>query len=114
MSSTEPRTTTYDTPATIPPPPVTDVRGPATDTFRVERKTVRETKPFLLTTEFWAMVAGVAALAVIYNVSDDPSLDLFRVCLLATVLGAAYIVSRGFAKSGSQKHWEHLPSDDRS
>jgi len=111
MSSTE-ASRPYQPAATVPPPPVTDGRGPATDTFGVERKKVRETKPFLLTTEFWALVGGIAALAVIYNVSDDPTLDLFRACLLATVLGAAYIVSRGFAKSGSQKHWEHLPSND--
>jgi len=41
-------------------------------------------------------------LAVIYNASSDASFDLFRACLLSTVLGAAYIVSRGFAKSGSR------------
>jgi hypothetical protein len=63
---------------------------------------VGETKGSWKTTEFWAAIAGVAALIVIYNASDDLSLDLFRACLLATVLGAAYIVSRGLAKSGSR------------
>jgi hypothetical protein len=40
---------------------------------------------------------------VIYNVSDDPTLTLWRTCLLSVVLGAAYIVSRGIAKSGSRR-----------
>ena len=61
-----------------------------------------ETKTSFKTTEMWAMIAGVVALIVIYNASDDLSLDLFRACLLGTILGAAYIVSRGFAKSGSR------------
>jgi hypothetical protein len=54
-----------------------------------------------MTTEFWAMVAGIAALVVIYNAAEDLSLDLFRACLLATIIGTGYIVSRGFAKAGS-------------
>src|SRR5829696_8958880 len=61
-----------------------------------------ETKGSVKTTEFWAAVMGVAALIIIYNASSDPSLDLFRTCLLCALLGAAYIVSRGFAKSGSR------------
>jgi hypothetical protein len=65
------------------------------------RRWSRETKPSFMTTEFWAMLAGIAALVVVYNVADNPSLDLWRTCLLATVIATAYIVSRGFAKSGS-------------
>jgi len=64
-------------------------------------RSFRETKPSFLTTEFWLMLAGIAALAIIYNVADDPSLDLFRVCLLGTIGASAYFVSRGMAKSGS-------------
>jgi hypothetical protein len=52
------------------------------------------------------MLAGVVLLVVMYNISDEPSLDLFRTCLLSTVLAAAYIVSRGWAKSGSTDHWD--------
>jgi hypothetical protein len=62
-----------------------------------------ETKPSFLSTEFWAAVSGVVALIVIYNVSADTSLDLWGVSLLCTLLGMAYIVSRGFAKSGSPR-----------
>jgi hypothetical protein len=61
-----------------------------------------ETKGAWKTTELWATIAGVVALIVAYNVAEDVSLDLFRACLLCTVLGVAYIVSRGLAKSGSR------------
>ena len=64
--------------------------------------TAGETKGSWKTTELWAAIVGVVALIVVYNASDDLSLDLFRACLLCTVLGSAYIVSRGFAKSGSR------------
>jgi len=72
---------------------------------------MQETKLSFLTTEFWAMVAGIAALVVIYLAADDPSLNLFRACLLATVVGTGYIVSRGFAKSGS--HDDHMVDGNR-
>jgi hypothetical protein len=71
-----------------------------------------ETKASFKTTELWAAIVGVVALIVVYNASSDLSLDLFRACLLCTVLGAAYIVSRGFAKSGSRP--EHSDWDGRS
>jgi hypothetical protein len=70
---------------------------------RPERRgqVLRETKPSPKTSEMWAMVAGIVALAVIYLVTDNDSLTLWRTCLLATIVGAAYIVSRGIAKAGS-------------
>ena len=61
-----------------------------------------ETKASFKTTELWAAIIGAVLLVIVYNASSDLSLDLFRACLLCTVLGAAYIVSRGFAKSGSR------------
>jgi len=80
--------------------------GEQADTRLHRDKVQRETKASFLTTEFWAMVAGVVVLIATYNMSKDPSLDLFRTCLLSTVLAAAYIVSRGWAKSGSTDHWD--------
>ncbi len=65
------------------------------------RAAVRETKPSPKTTELWIAIIGVAVLAVVYNASRDASLDLFRACLLGTIITAAYIVSRGLAKAGS-------------
>jgi hypothetical protein len=43
----------------------------------------------------------VAGLVVLYNVTDDPSLDLWRTTGSMTAIASAYIVSRGLAKSGS-------------
>ena len=77
----------------------TQAPDPAPVAVRVEK---RETKPSPRTTELWITVIGVALLAVIYNASRDASLTLFRACLLGTVMGAAYVISRGFAKAGSR------------
>ena len=82
----------------ITDPTRTEVRGRA-DTIRT--RVLRETKPSPKTTELWLTVAAVAALVVVYNASRDLSLDLFRASLLCTVIVAAYIVSRGFAKAAS-------------
>ena len=81
------------------------------DTHR-DRWSADETRASFKTTELWAAIVGVAVLIVVYNASSDLSLDLFRTCLLCTVLGAAYIVSRGFAKSGSRP--EHPVWEDRT
>src|ERR1051326_5642357 len=86
--------------------PDVDVRGRTTDSFN--RPSFRETKPSFMTTEFWAMLAGIAALIIVYNVASNPSLDLWRTCLLCTIGAMAYIVSRGIAKSGSRdSHWDY-------
>jgi hypothetical protein len=68
--------------------------------LRVER-IMRETKPSFITTEFWAMLLGIVALVAVYNWADNPDLTLWRTCLLCTTIASAYIVSRGWAKSGS-------------
>jgi len=88
--------------------PGTEVRGTATE--RHIEASQDETKPSFMTTEFWAMVAGIAALIVVYNVTDDPSLDLFRLCLLCTLAGMAYVVSRGLAKAGAARRTERYPT----
>ena len=80
---------------------------------RPVRRWSRETKPSFMTTEFWAMLAGIAALVIVYNVADNPSLDLWRTCLLATIIATAYIVSRGFAKSGSEDMQHDTDYDSR-
>ena len=52
----------------------TDTRA-VTPTRRVEASTSewRETKPSPKTTELWLTIAGIAAIAVIYNASSDAS-----------------------------------------
>ncbi len=91
MSVTEPGRTRSET---------TDVRGRTSDTFPHEES--RETKPSFMTTEFWAMLIGIAALIVIYNASSDTSFNLWRASLLCVALAAGYFVSRGLAKAGSR------------
>jgi hypothetical protein len=58
-----------------------------------------ETRWALLTTEFWAMLilAGVLLLAA----ATSDSFDDNRAWTLVTIVGAAYILSRGLAKSGT-------------
>jgi hypothetical protein len=62
-----------------------------------------ETKWSPLTTEFWAMLVLIAAVLIAAAVSD--SLDDVRAWTLVTIIGAAYILSRGFAKMGT----DHTP-----
>ena len=58
-----------------------------------------ETRWGLLTTEFWAMLLLSAVILIAAAASD--SFDDSRAWTLITVIGAAYILSRGIAKSGT-------------
>jgi hypothetical protein len=101
MSMTEPGRTTRGA----------EVRGDATDTLGGRRRSRwLETKPFAMTSEFWLTVAGIAAVLIVgYVIHDDePTFNLFRAWMLATIIASAYIVSRGLAKSGSSRN----PYDD--
>jgi hypothetical protein len=60
-----------------------------------------ETKWAPLTTEFWAMALLIVLILVAAAISD--SLDDIRAWTLVTVIGAAYILSRGIAKAGSDR-----------
>lgn len=62
-----------------------------------------ETKWAPLTTEFWAMAILIIAILIAAAVSD--TLEDRRAWTLVTVIGAAYILSRGFAKGGT----DHTP-----
>jgi hypothetical protein len=59
-----------------------------------------ESKPFFLTSEFWAAVAAVIAIVVAAAAADN--FDAPRAWTLVAVVVAAYIVSRGLAKSGTE------------
>jgi hypothetical protein len=103
MSTTEPRTGSTASAA----PTVSDVRS--RDVERRPRMTTsRETKPSVMTSELWLALAGVVLLVITYLAADDSSLNLFRTCLLATILGAAYVLSRGLAKSGSRDRHDDI------
>ena len=56
-----------------------------------------------LTTEFWAMLLLIVAVLIAAAISD--SLNDIRGWTLATIIGAAYILSRGLAKGGT----DHAP-----
>lgn len=55
-------------------------------------------KPFFMTSEFLTMLALIAAIAIAAAVADD--FDARRAWTLITVVGAAYIISRGLSKIG--------------
>jgi hypothetical protein len=57
-----------------------------------------ETKPFFLTSEFWVAVALVIALFI----ATSGNIDAPLAWTLVTVVSAAYVLSRGLAKSGSR------------
>src|SRR5437660_12905631 len=84
-------------------------RGRTPQTFHIPN--LRETKPSFMTTEFWAMLIGIAALVLIYNASHDATFNLWRASALATTLAVGYMVSRGIAKSGTHDH--RTRDDDR-
>jgi len=74
-----------------------------TDT-RLVTRTGDETKPSLKTTELFVFVAAVAG--VLVAAAMDDSIDARWAWLLVTALAIGYMLSRGFAKSGS-----HHPGD---
>jgi hypothetical protein len=70
---------------------------------------VRETKPSIMSTEFWIYLASVAGVLVASFAvgSEDGHDDYFRAdkaWLYVVILTVGYLVSRGLAKSGSTDH----------
>ncbi len=66
----------------------------------------QETKPSFITTEFWGMVAAVAAILIAAQQADN--FDAPRAWTLVAAVVIGYMVSRGLAKSGSA----HRDRDD--
>ena len=64
------------------------------------RRPYAETKPFFMTSEFLAFLAGVGGVLIAAAVADN--FDAPRAWLIAAIITAAYIVSRGIAKAGSR------------
>jgi hypothetical protein len=69
---------------------------------RLRRQYPIETKPFFLTSEFAAALLAVVALAITAAASE--SIDAWRFWLLASGITAAYLLSRGIAKSGTRSN----------
>jgi hypothetical protein len=64
------------------------------------RRPWSETKPFFLTSEFLVLAGIIAGIAIAMGTLDN--FDANRGWLLITVIAAAYMVSRGLAKSGTR------------
>jgi hypothetical protein len=78
---------------------------------RAARRLVTETKQAFKTTEFWAMVGLVAAILISAAVikGGDDGTDQFiarHAWLYVSILGGAYFISRGLAKSGSPQPYD--------
>ena len=65
------------------------------------RRLATETKQAFKTTEFWAMLGAIMAILIAGAVDDG--LGARNVWLYVTIVAAAYLVSRGLAKSGSSE-----------
>ena len=82
------------------------------------RRLATETKQAFKTTEFWAMVALVVAVLIAGNSIEAAEggpdiLAADKVWLYITILGSAYMVSRGLAKSGSREpYWQDGSSEE--
>ena len=78
------------------------------------RRVSTETKASFKTTEFFAYLAAVAGVLIAAGVVDEANAGGFgakQAWLYVTILTVGYMVSRGFAKSGSR---EPFAGDDRS
>jgi hypothetical protein len=64
-----------------------------------------ETKPSFKTTELMTMIGVVVAILIASAIADN--FDAPRAWTLVAVVGSAYMVSRGLAKSGSR----HVDND---
>ena len=79
---------------------------------RAARRLSTETKAAFKTTEFWAMIALIVAILVSAALIDggDNGTDEFiarQAWLYVAILGGAYFISRGLAKSGSlDPYWD--------
>ena len=78
-----------------------------------------ETKHALKTTEFWTMLALVAGILISAAVikGGDNGTDEFiarHAWLYVSILGGAYFIGRGLAKSGSREpYWQEGTNQDR-
>src|SRR5690348_3178695 len=59
-----------------------------------------ETKPFFLTSEFWAPLLLIIAMAI--SAGTNAGFDARWFWTLATVATAAYVISRGIAKAAAR------------
>jgi hypothetical protein len=75
------------------------------------RRTFTETKAFYKTSEFLVWLASVAGVLVVTYIDDSASLSNWHGWLLITVLSAAYMLSRGIAKSATREPYSEARDD---
>jgi hypothetical protein len=98
--------TTYDGPDMGPAPPPQPMpygRGYGSYGYGMPRPQWRgmiETKPFFLTSEFFAPLLAIIAMSI--GVATAGNFDAPRYWTLVSVIVAAYVISRGIAKSGTK------------
>jgi hypothetical protein len=85
---------------------------------RATRRLVTETKQALKTTEFWAMIGLVVAIlvsAAAINGGDNGTDEFIarQAWLYVSILGGAYFISRGLAKSGSPQPYDEDRDSNR-
>ena len=73
--------------------------GPQAGGWGMPRQRRGRDKPFFLTSEWLVLLGTIAALVIAAAVADGFGAE--RVWTLVTVVAAAYIISRGIAKSGN-------------
>jgi hypothetical protein len=83
---------------------------------RLARRLTTETKQAFKTTEFWAMVGLIVAIlisAAVINGGDNGTDEFIarQAWLYVAILGGAYFISRGLAKSGSPDPYTDEPDD---
>jgi hypothetical protein len=84
------------------------------------RRLATETKQAFKTTEFWAMVGVIVAIlvsAAAIKGGDSGGTDEFiarSAWLYVSIVAAAYIISRGLAKSGSSEPYTDREDDSGS
>jgi hypothetical protein len=80
------------------------------------RRLATETKAAFKTTEFWAMLGLIAAIlvsAAVINGGDNGTDEFIarQAWLYVAILGGAYFISRGLAKSGTADPYDEGDSD---
>jgi len=90
-----------------------DVRRDDGRTYADRRvRTFTETKAFYKTSEFIVWLVAAAAILIVTYMDGNDSLSSWHGWLLVTILSAAYMFSRGIAKSGSREPYTR-DADDR-
>ena len=90
--------------------------GRSDGVVRRARRLTTETKASFKTSEFWAMIGLIVAILVSAAVikGGDDGTDQFiarQAWLYVAILGGAYFISRGLAKSGSREPYTDDPAD---